>query len=169
LRRRARRAGPTVPPVKKVLTVVGGGGEDLVDAARREPDTAPLDPALGQATGDRLHPQRSPFPTSRQIEDLPHDEGLLVVDDEDFLVLGATALCDPGLIAVGRVRAALSREPNLTARRLGIPSSGSGCGGGSPRPERFVSEDTERVAGCEMALDVEGVEDSGVNGQEALG
>ena len=66
-------------------------------------------------------------------------------------------------------RPALSREPNLTARRLGIPSSGSGCGGGSPRPERFVSEDTERVAGCEMALDVEGVEDSGVNGQEALG
>jgi hypothetical protein len=64
---------------------------------------------------------------------------------------------------------ALSREPNLAARRLGIPSSGSGCGGGSPRPERFVSEDPERVAGCEMALDVEGVEDSGVNGQEALG
>jgi hypothetical protein len=50
-----------------------------------------------------------------------------------------------------------------------LPRSSSGRGGGSPRPERFVSEEAERVAGCEMALDVEGVEDSGVNGQEALG
>ena len=44
-----------------------------------------------------------------------------------------------------------------------------GRGGGSPRPERFVSEDAERAAGCEMALDVERVLDGGVNGQEALG
>ena len=35
--------------------------------------------------------------------------------------------------------------------------------------ECFFSEEAERVAGGEMALDVEGVEDSGVNGQEALG
>jgi hypothetical protein len=41
-------------------------------------------------------------------------------------------------------------------------SSGSGRGGGSPRPERFVSEDAERAAGCEMALDVERVLDGGV-------
>jgi hypothetical protein len=31
----------------------------------------------------------------------------------------------------------------------------SGRGGGSPRPEGFISEDAERAAGCEMALDVE--------------
>jgi hypothetical protein len=36
------------------------------------------------------------------------------------------------------------------------------------RPERFVSEDAEGAAGCEMALDVERVVDGGVNGQEAL-
>jgi hypothetical protein len=35
--------------------------------------------------------------------------------------------------------------------------------------ERFVSEDAERAAGCEMALDVESVLDGGVNRQEALG
>jgi hypothetical protein len=35
--------------------------------------------------------------------------------------------------------------------------------------ERFLSEDAERVTGGEMALDVEGVLDGGVNGQEALG
>jgi len=41
--------------------------------------------------------------------------------------------------------------------------------GGSPRPERLVSEDAKRASGGEMALDVKGVLDSGVNGQKALG
>jgi hypothetical protein len=51
----------------------------------------------------------------------------------------------------------------------GSPSFGScGCRS-SPRLERFFSEDAVRVAGGEMALDVEGVLDGGVNGQEALG
>ena len=44
----------------------------------------------------------------------------------------------------------------------------SGRRGGSPRPERFVSEDAERAAGCEMALDVERVVNGGMSGQEAL-
>jgi hypothetical protein len=43
-----------------------------------------------------------------------------------------------------------------------------GCGSSSPRPESFFSEDAERAAGCEMALDVESVLDDGVNGQEVL-
>jgi hypothetical protein len=37
------------------------------------------------------------------------------------------------------------------------------------RLERFVSEDAERAARCEMALDVEGVLDGGMKGQKALG
>ena len=49
------------------------------------------------------------------------------------------------------------------------PSSGLGSGGGFPCPERFVSKEAERVAGCEMTLDVERVEDRGVNRLEALG
>ena len=53
--------------------------------------------------------------------------------------------------------------------KIGKPSSDSGRGGGSPRPERLVSEDAERAAGCEMALNVEVVLDGGMNGQEALG
>ena len=53
--------------------------------------------------------------------------------------------------------------------KIGSLSSGSGRGGGSPRPERFISEDAERVAGREMALDVERVVDGGVNRQESLG
>jgi MFS family permease len=40
---------------------------------------------------------------------------------------------------------------------------------GSPRPEGFFSEDAERAAGSDMALDVECVVDGGVNRQEALG
>jgi len=53
--------------------------------------------------------------------------------------------------------------------QFGSPSSCSGRGGGSPRPERFVSEDAKRAAGGEVGLDVECVVDGGVNGQETLG
>jgi hypothetical protein len=66
------------------------------------------------------------------------------------------------------VDGALSREPNLARAKIGSPNSGSGCGSSSPRLESFFSEDAERAAGCEMALDVESVLDDGVNGQEAL-
>src|SRR5271166_4024875 len=41
--------------------------------------------------------------------------------------------------------------------QFGSPSFGSRRCGGSPRLERFFSEDAERAAGGEMALDVEGV------------
>src|SRR5271166_5420999 len=41
--------------------------------------------------------------------------------------------------------------------QFGSPSFGSRRGGGSPRLERFVSEDAKRAAGCQMALDVENV------------
>ena len=68
----------------------------------------------------------------------------------------------------GELRRALSREPNLARAKIGSPNSGSGCGSSSPRLESFFSEDAERAAGCEMALDVESVLDDGVNGQEAL-
>jgi hypothetical protein len=56
----------------------------------------------------------------------------------------------------------------LGRAKIGSPNSGSGRGGGSARLESFFSEDAERAAGCEMALDVESVSDDGVNGQEAL-
>ena len=45
----------------------------------------------------------------------------------------------------------------------------SGRGGGSPCPERFVSQDAKRAAGGEMTLDVERVVNGGMKGQEALG
>jgi len=53
--------------------------------------------------------------------------------------------------------------------QFGSLSVGSRRGGGSPRLERFISEDAECVAGDEMALDVEGIVNGGVNGQESLG
>ena len=71
---------------------------------------------------------------------------------------------------------AVSRQfrPGLTGDSfccavVASPSIGSRRGDGSPRLERFFSEGPERAVGGEMALDVEGVLDSGVNGQEALG
>jgi hypothetical protein len=53
--------------------------------------------------------------------------------------------------------------------QFGSLSVSSRRGGGSPRLERFISEDAECVAGDEMALDVEGIVNGGVNGQESLG
>ena len=64
---------------------------------------------------------------------------------------------------------ALSREPNLARARIGSLNSGSGCGRSSPRLESFFSEDAERAAGREMALDVECVLEGGMNGEESLG
>ena len=61
------------------------------------------------------------------------------------------------------------QEPEFAEQSPGSLGSGSCCRRGSPRPERFVSQDLERAAGGEMALDVEGVEDYGVNRQELLG
>ena len=51
------------------------------------------------------------------------------------------------------------------SEELGLNSSRGRC---PPVPEGFASEGAERVAGNKMALDVEGVLDGGVNGQEPL-
>ena len=69
-------------------------------------------------------------------------------------------------VDVGR---ALLRKLEFSPCAYASSNSGSGRGGGSPRPKRFVSEDAERLARCEMALDVKCVVNSGVNSQEALG
>jgi hypothetical protein len=45
---------------------------------------------------------------------------------------------------------------------------GSGGGDGSPGLEHFFSEDLERAAGCEIAFEVEGVENGGMKEQEEL-
>ena len=47
-------------------------------------------------------------------------------------------------------------------------SLSSGCGRRPPILEGFASEEAERAAGDKMALDVEGVVDGGVSGQEPL-
>jgi hypothetical protein len=60
-------------------------------------------------------------------------------------------------------------ETEFGRTKIRKASLGSGCGGGSPRQERFHSEDAERTTGCEMALDVKSVVDGGVKRQEALG
>ena len=73
------------------------------------------------------------------------------------------------------------RSPGSLQRRchINLDRRGAGFGrpaepqaaavAGSPRPERFVSEDAKRAAGSEMALDVEDVVDGGMKGQESLG
>jgi hypothetical protein len=63
---------------------------------------------------------------------------------------------------------ALSRKLNLIARRLESPVCSQAAVAAFPCLERFVSENAERGAECEMALDRESVLDGGVNGQEAF-
>jgi len=53
--------------------------------------------------------------------------------------------------------------------RIVSRTSGSGRRNSSPRPEGFLSQDAERAAGCEMALDIESVLEGGMNGEESLG
>jgi hypothetical protein len=53
--------------------------------------------------------------------------------------------------------------------KAGSLSAGSGGGRSPPRLEGFASEDSERGAGCEMALDIKSVVDGGVSGEETLG
>jgi len=76
--------------------------------------------------------------------------------------------------AFPRRRLGICADGAVTGTRIGGVNLGSfswdsGCGRSPPRVERFVSEDSERCAGCEMALDVESVGDGGVSGEEALG
>jgi hypothetical protein len=63
----------------------------------------------------------------------------------------------------------LSQELGLVQTRVGRLGSCSGRGRLLPILKRFASESAERIAGNEMALDVEGVLDRGVNGEEPLG
>jgi hypothetical protein len=118
VRRRAGCSCPTIPPVEVVLTVICRRGEDLVDAAGREPDPASGDPALGQAARDPLHRERSSFAPSRERENLAHDARLLVVDDEDFLLLSLASLGNLGLVAR---RAGASRSKTLGGRSRTSP------------------------------------------------
>jgi hypothetical protein len=62
----------------------------------------------------------------------------------------------------------LSQELGFGRTRVGRLGSYSGRGRGLPMLKRFASEGAERVAGNEMALDVEGVLDRGVNGKESV-
>jgi hypothetical protein len=68
-----------------------------------------------------------------------------------------------GVMGAGVAQGAVTRT-EFGCAQFGSPSFGSRRGGGSPRLERFVSEDAKRAAGGEMALDVEGVMNGGVNG-----
>ena len=68
----------------------------------------------------------------------------------------------------GDVPGELSQELGFDRTRVGRLGSYSGRGRGLPILKRFASEGAERVAGNEMALDVEGVLDRGVNGKKAL-
>src|SRR5690242_13099824 len=72
------------------------------------------------------------------------------------------AITDQDLVA------ALSRELVFAGRNSRSWRLVSGSSSRAPRPEGFLSEDAERAAGCEMALDVESVLDGRMNGQEAL-
>jgi hypothetical protein len=92
-----------------------------------------------------------------------------VIGGLEYSVGRCTALAMAGatdtLVNLPALSQELFRGPRVL-RALGRGSGGRCC---LPRLKRFASEDAERVAGCEMTLDVEIVVDGGVNGQKALG
>ena len=57
---------------------------------------------------DRLQALWWPFPTKIQVENALHQAGLVLVDDQDLLVLVATAFLDDRGIAEGRVEGSLT-------------------------------------------------------------
>jgi hypothetical protein len=93
------------------------GSEDVVDATGREPDPAPSDRTISQVARDCLPSYWSSFATGFQREDLAHDALLLVVDDKDFLVLGAASFGDAGFVTEGRVRAVPKPLARVRAHR----------------------------------------------------
>jgi hypothetical protein len=64
-----------------------------------------------------LTPCGRPLATGRESEDFAHDAGLLLVDDEDLLVLGAASLGDLGLVTVGWMRTVPEALAGVLAHR----------------------------------------------------
>ena len=97
----------------------------------------------------------------------------------DPVLLNGGAIAQPdGVVTLDMIKQAreradaagrgLSRKLGSGRRRGEGLGSCSGRSRGPPILKRFASEGAERVAGNEMALDVEGVLDRGVNGKKAL-
>jgi hypothetical protein len=143
--------GPKAPK-STVLTPA----EEAVVVAFRQKTLLPLDDVLGCLREHSQSQPKRPAPLPPAAWDLQAAEGR------------GQRQAQPVQELPDRLWGTVTRT-EFGRAQFAIPSSGSGRGGGSPRPQRFVSEDAERVAGCEMALDVECVVDSGVNRQEALG
>lgn len=72
-RRRPGTSLAAVGAIKMMQAVIGGGGQDDMDAAGREPPAPSEDAALIEVGGNRLHPQRTAFVSSGQSEDLTDD------------------------------------------------------------------------------------------------
>jgi hypothetical protein len=78
---------------------------------------------------------------------------------------GGSLLEYVGAVAEGMRKIGAVTRTQIGRAQSGDHSSGLGSGSGFHVRNCFVSEDAERVGGCEIALDVE---DRGVNRQEAL-
>lgn len=88
-----------------MLAVIGGCGQDVVNAARRKSPTAPQDTPFVEPGGNRLHAHGAPLDAGSQIEDHPDDPFLGIIDDQHLLFLGPSSFSDLDAIAEWRARA----------------------------------------------------------------
>src|SRR5690606_30283530 len=102
--RRAWATVAAVSAVEVVQPVIGGGGQDVVNAAGREPASSPEDAALVEPCGDGFHTHRTAFGAGGHVKDHPNDPRLGLVNHQHFLVFVASALRDLDAVAIGRSR-----------------------------------------------------------------
>jgi hypothetical protein len=166
--------GAAVAPPTSWSTVAFPDGDHSTASApcavREDPTLHPASGAAGALATDVLEHRR--FPGRRPQHRVGAARGLGISDAPPGIVdcVGKVEGEVLDLLVQRRRHKAAGRchENGIWPRQFGSPSSGSGRGDGSPSPERFFSEGAERAAGAEMALDVEGVVNGGVNRQEAL-
>ena len=105
LRLWTRLACSAVVAIELVSTDIGRIDQKIVKAAGPEPAAPSGDAALVEMAHDGLQAFRWPFSTEIKVEDLAYLARLGLVDDQNLLVLVATALLDDGAIAKWRDRA----------------------------------------------------------------
>ena len=120
------------------------------------------------------------MPAAARPSLIPFAEPLRCVHIKNYVTSHLSGVCKGSFFAVPissqngapkvhtAIEGGLSRE--LGSLRTRVEGLGS-CSGRSRRPpilKRFAPESAERIAGNEMALDVECVLDCGMNGQEPL-
>ncbi|MFD2988677.1 hypothetical protein [Sphingopyxis terrae] len=82
--------------------MIGGGGQNVVDAAGGEPAPPPQNATLVEPCCDRLHAHGAALGAGGHGENHPHDTRFRFVDNQHFLVLVAATLGNLDTVTIRR-------------------------------------------------------------------